>query len=101
MTGSWDSVLYLLNGRGGGQSEHERGREGGKDGPFSQHTHALVCLHYGYVSEPWLREYALNSAHFMCTSIHQHAVEVADQKRSALSAHTHTYLGNSAHTQPV
>ena len=29
----------------------------------------------------------------------QHAVEVADQKRSALSAHT--YLGNSAHTQPA
>ena len=35
----------------------------------------------------------------MYTSIHQHAVEVADQKRSALSAHT--YLGNSAHTQPA
>ena len=29
---SWDSVLYFLNGRGGGQSEHERGREGGKEG---------------------------------------------------------------------
>ena len=43
MTGSWDSVLYFLNGRGGGQSEHERGREGGKDGPFNQHTDALAC----------------------------------------------------------
>ena len=42
--------------RGGGQSEHERGREGGKDGPFNQHTHALACLHYGYGCEPRLRE---------------------------------------------
>ena len=56
MTGSWDSVLYFLNGRGEGQSEHERGREGGKDGPFNQHTDALACLHYGYVCEPRLRE---------------------------------------------
>ena len=47
---------YFLNGRGGGQSEHERGREGGKDGPFNQHTHALACLHYGYGCEPRLRE---------------------------------------------
>ena len=46
MTGSWDSVLYFLNGRGGGQSEHERGREGGKDGPFNQHTDALSMLKF-------------------------------------------------------
>ena len=32
------STYAFLNGRGGGQSEHERGREGGKDGPFNQHT---------------------------------------------------------------
>ena len=55
-TGSWDSVLYFLNGKGGGQSEHERRREGGKDGPFNQHTHARACLHYGYGCEPRLRE---------------------------------------------
>ena len=48
----------FLNGRlrGGGQSELERGREGGKDGPFNQHTHALACLYYGYGCEPRLRE---------------------------------------------
>ena len=46
------STYAFLNGRGGGQSEHERGREGGKDGPFNQHTHALACLHYGYGCEP-------------------------------------------------
>ena len=41
--------------RAGGREE---GREGGKDGPFNQHTvtHALACLHYGYGCEPRLRE---------------------------------------------
>ena len=53
MTGSWDSVMGGVEGR---VSMRERGREGGKDGPFNQHTHALACLHYGYGCEPRLRE---------------------------------------------
>ena len=44
MTGSWDSVTTLflkslMGGVEGRVSVRERGREGGKDGPFNQHTH--------------------------------------------------------------
>ena len=39
----------------------EGGREGGKDGPFNQHTHALECLHCGYGCELRLRETLIRS----------------------------------------
>ena len=45
-----------MGGVEGRVSMRERGREGEKDGPFNQHTHALACLHYGYGCELRLRE---------------------------------------------
>ena len=101
MTGSWDSVtrLYFLNGRGGGQSEHERERKGGRKGQTLQPAHTRTGL-----PSLWIRVWAeakgktaLNSAHLhvhvytpTVQSEHERERKGGRKGRTLQPAHTRT-----------